>query len=751
MVVARRTPVRSAAKQPANKKPPTPRRATPTKRRLRWFPALLVVFLLYVLAKCPDDTSPVCAPPVRALLHHADPYIAPAADLARTHVVPRATALVQNYNTHVAPRLHWFFVDQYWNGIIKPIYYKGVHPHLEHHSRPYRIYYRRFIVPGVRAAIARVAPHAQRALVATRTNARAAYDTARPHVIDMYRRLRPHVLALLENAKRHVLVLASKAGAARRQYVDPHVLRIWEKVSEPEPRKSSAQAVVSQPTTVSTPESTMEPTTSEVTTPESTAVHEPTMPESTAAQEINTSERTTPEPTAEQEPATPEPTAPESATLDPTTLEAATPEPTTAAEPTPSLEVAANANAISAPSAPVPVHPTPVPAAEHEAESAASVVAASLHAEPSHDSASAPASIPSSEPDADAQFPPDIAEFLNDIGFSPSSSAASHFSSSTPTPTPSPLSPAAASSPPPTPAERLALTAQKRAEITARHAKWQAELDALVRTQTHSARAVLAVSRGEAVARLAQWGVVSELEAEAGRLVKGVEAYLRGVEEKVGSKPTAQLEREREREMWRRVLERVESRMAEKVRDVHREVHEWYVGVREREVQEMAAVAEKVKVLADRAQADLGLDYAWLDDVTYYDWQKYHDLMRTSENFTAHAHKIQAQLEPQGTNALVDALNVLEREVGGVVDGFARVVEEVRARVEGRGGVFAREAEGGEEAEEGQGGEGEGERVSILPVPKPVPAAQDVFVGRDKEEVEARLEGVRVEREREEL
>jgi len=41
-------------------------------------------------------------------------------------------------------------------------------------------------------------------------------------------------------------------------------------------------------------------------------------------------------------------------------------------------------------------------------------------------------------------------------------------------------------------------------------------------------------------------------------------------------------------------------------------------------------VAAEVKLFADKAQADIGLDYAWLDDVTYDDWQKYHDLMRST-------------------------------------------------------------------------------------------------------------------------
>lgn len=37
----------------------------------------------------------------------------------------------------------------------------------------------------------------------------------------------------------------------------------------------------------------------------------------------------------------------------------------------------------------------------------------------------------------------------------------------------------------------------------------------------------------------------------------------------------------------------------------------------------------EVQELAERAQSDIGLDYAWLDDVTYQDWQRYHDLVRS--------------------------------------------------------------------------------------------------------------------------
>ena len=43
-----------------------------------------------------------------------------------------------------------------------------------------------------------------------------------------------------------------------------------------------------------------------------------------------------------------------------------------------------------------------------------------------------------------------------------------------------------------------------------------------------------------------------------------------------------------------------------------------------------------MKSLAERAQADIGLDYAWLEDVTYADWQRYHDLIRSAFFFLSY-------------------------------------------------------------------------------------------------------------------
>ena len=43
----------------------------------------------------------------------------------------------------------------------------------------------------------------------------------------------------------------------------------------------------------------------------------------------------------------------------------------------------------------------------------------------------------------------------------------------------------------------------------------------------------------------------------------------------------------------------------------------------------MEAAIKRIEKFGDDAQADLGMDYAWLDDVTVHDWTRYHDLGRS--------------------------------------------------------------------------------------------------------------------------
>lgn len=51
--------------------------------------------------------------------------------------------------------------------------------------------------------------------------------------------------------------------------------------------------------------------------------------------------------------------------------------------------------------------------------------------------------------------------------------------------------------------------------------------------------------------------------------------------------------------------------------------------------------------MSGEAQADLGMDYSWLGDVTYKDWQRYHDLAQGTFYIFPPLNSLTDFLEPQ--------------------------------------------------------------------------------------------------------
>lgn len=356
----------------------------------------------------------------------------------------------------------------------------------------------------------------------------------------------------------------------------------------------------------------------------------------------------------------------------------------------------------------------------------------------------------------------------------------------------------------PTPEDIASQVAAKRASITTRHAKWQNELDLLVSNKENDLRTVITLIRNAAVLELhslsgetkhGKKGILGGVQNEGERLVKGVEAYLRGAESRsggwilVGEDEGKDKERKGEKQLiaqgemvkFSQVLERVEGRFEEAVRGVQGEVREWYVSVRDKEVREVVEAAAEVKSLADKAQADIGLDYAWLDDVTYDDWQRYHDLMRTSDKFEQTAHQIQNNTHPTTPtpDPLLPVLDKLQEELGDVVLGFHVALGGPKARArevfsvyrddddkkKDESGFFSvkhGEKEGeGRRVDDMRGVLKEQEEVRILPIePSPPPPADkeevvvdvaDVLVGKSKEQVERDLKDVPLVQVHEEL
>jgi len=196
-------------------------------------------------------------------------------------------------------------------------------------------------------------------------------------------------------------------------------------------------------------------------------------------------------------------------------------------------------------------------------------------------------------------------------------------------------------------AERLAETAAKRADIVGRHNSWFVKLDEAIKEAGPALAEALDAWRSEKKAELIKMsgktgdgkGMLEEIQKEGKRLLKGMETYLKKAEARsavwklsVADDPEAQAKQEAvvvEKDKWKSVLSKVEGKFTDRVTAVQAEVHKWYVDALEHERKEVEASATGIKLVAEQAQADLGLDYAWLDDVTYRDWQRYHDLMRS--------------------------------------------------------------------------------------------------------------------------
>ncbi|KAF9266816.1 hypothetical protein L218DRAFT_955925 [Marasmius fiardii PR-910] len=210
-----------------------------------------------------------------------------------------------------------------------------------------------------------------------------------------------------------------------------------------------------------------------------------------------------------------------------------------------------------------------------------------------------------------------------------------------------------------TPEEREIRVSIKRAEIENRHLVWEDKLIELVEDSERDLIEFLSAFRGVAgrlvsgktpdkdllstldmrvdLTNLNQidgipiGGLISSLEKEGERLLSGVEGWVK--REKATPPSGDEKTRKAKSDKLDQLIKKVKERFDEKVSEMQGRVHQWYVGVRDVESQECLQVAKQIRTLADEAQSDLGMDYAWLENVNYHDWQRYHDLIRVYEYF----------------------------------------------------------------------------------------------------------------------
>ncbi|KAF9522428.1 hypothetical protein CPB83DRAFT_911338 [Crepidotus variabilis] len=646
------------------------------------------------------------------------------------------TAILPRYRRYIKPRLVPLQakVEQYIAYyIFNPIRTKTnlVLLHLHH-------FYVSNLEPYVRAT----KPHLQRAWTSTTTLASQAFHGYQTHLhpwlLKTWVQVRPHLYVLWKQAKIvviHVLEITGKTlrkatqetGVYRRQYVDPHLLRIWDKVVDPKEEASSPSGRVTpdaKETRVRLEDDLRDTTEGGLTV---TAVPEPTSLVGSTSISSWSSIIATPS-RAEPEVATPEVTpVVQETTLIPAPVSSATHIPvapkigayddsstltsseshvdhgTSVVKSSVESTVAADiveTETTSVDSPPSTIAPSEtVPPVADSRETAASV-------ELPKEAETIPRTTLLSEPIADSDG--DLDDFLNELGVGQGPSQAPVVEESDE----DFLEDAAPPQPTLTEEERLAKVAEKRAEIVGRHENWFTKIHAKIAEGSGELVKTLQNMRDEAAAEVRRLGsdraakaagkeatqdpkFLYNVQQDGERLIKGLEGYLkkaegRSVDWKLesGAVPDADIDRikeyliKREKDKFDDLSQKVESKFTEKVNGMKTAVHNWYVALKDREAQIVLGVAAQVHAISTKAQEDLSMDYAWLDDVTYYDWQNYHDLMRLSDKFQETVRMIANGTStdpPSPTDPVVAALDGLDKELGDVISGFTLSLTKVLA------------------------------------------------------------------------
>ncbi|KZT70767.1 hypothetical protein DAEQUDRAFT_744570 [Daedalea quercina L-15889] len=723
------------------------------------FRIALLWITIYTLAICPEDVRnerPVCRalseyrrlvlepyvlPPIHAALSHPSvaPYVEkakPYANRAYNTAQPVAQGVVRQWNTRVVPQWNRHVVPQ-WRRHIVPLWYQYAVPQLvqlDAKVTPYRNRvtneYERRVVPVVHYMA---------------INARRLRTKLRPYAImtahktyDGYQYVAPYVRPAWEKVK--------------ALFVDPHVLKIWERVKELSSgtpnvpaaadgaasvasslmsSSTHAPAVVSQaPDAAITAkpdvltESTLLPSTVESTSP---------TPSSEPAVDITVTAASVATPSASA--AVPSPVAHESSSI--SSLKYAT---------SASESVIGTADSLLAPPSGVvgSYASSAIDAASTALSYAASAVSSEAAVGPASDASSAASSVASvaahtssslelaglaASDDPEIDLDAFAAELgLDDIAAEVSDSASS---------------PVTEASIPPAPTttiseeqkrKRFEETARKRAEVEARHSRWEDEQAAKIEDSRRSLRRALVALRKTATAELRE---STEIRAEIESFVARAEDLLKGAEKYLQSLVREQRSDEEKRQLLERVLSKVQDKFTDRLGETEAVMNGWYAPWLDKELAEVRKVADSVKDHAENAQVDIGMDYAYLDDTTYQDWQRYHDLVRRSENFTKEAHAMQdgSSASPPA-NSLLKELKAIQTEVEDVVLGFETRLRRIRrnnARTFGEG-VTEDEIDADDES------------VSILPIEDKdklqTPADIDVppvVIGRSKEEVKEAL------------
>ena len=522
--------------------------------------------------------EPYAYPLIRHALSYPaiEPYVREIEPYAiRVHhaLQPLAATTITKFSTHVLPE---------WNNHVVPHYYTYVAPHIQDvlsYLHPYLAVvgteYERYLAPYLHVSAAA---------------AWKLQEQAQPYVIlawyksvDGYRYAKPYARPAWERSKDAVLHVIAYLAVCRRQFVDPHVAQMWAKIKE-----LSGDRVA--PTT-SEPAVTPEP----VPIADTPLKEEPSTVATILAEEHTHSPR------------------PASTPIPPPVLsddEKFSPEAPRVTAPSPGAVNILGDGPIDPIETPVPAEPEVVSPREEKPQTPVVTPSTGVPKQ----AAPVPPVTPQDDDGLDA-FSAEIGLDLDEPGEEEQVLFA-------PLPVESDEEREARLK------AKAEETAWKRKDITDRHTDWEYQLEDLKREQMETFRLALFNIRKVAAKTLKKDSdiqrAINEFAADGDKYLRGAENYLKNLVK--GEK------KQEKRALWERVIQKVKDKFEKRLDEVDRKVGDWYNEISENEKILVEKATRPVTDLSERAQADIGLDYSWLDDVTTDDWVRYHDLMRCTSN-----------------------------------------------------------------------------------------------------------------------
>lgn len=130
---------------------------------------------------------------------------------------------------------------------------------------------------------------------------------------------------------------------------------------------------------------------------------------------------------------------------------------------------------------------------------------------------------------------------------------------------------------------------------------------------------------------------------------------------------------------WAGILENLEFSFTGKKDKISQALAEWVAAWMQTESAMVKAATDEVQALADKAQKDLIEDYAWLNDVTYRDWERYHKFMFRSRDVAEEFLKIfNGHTVPPVSNPVHEEIGRIEHQLHHVSLDFKAGIEKIR-------------------------------------------------------------------------